>query len=132
MVVAALAVLVLGAGGCSVFCPPSGRLQDIGCGRVLLRWPACRKLEVVEHACRRDRLNHLVVRVRFRNVSADSYEASIRVGFADEQGSPEVGSHQVDRHTFLPGEGGPIEWTSRSDAVVSYVVEVSGGSPWPW
>jgi len=129
---AIVVVLLLGAGGCGVFCPPPGRLQDIGCGSVLLRWPACRKLKVVEHTCRRDRLNHLVVRVRFRNKSDAPYSGDIRVEFRDEEGRAEAGSENLDRHEFAPGTGAAIEWTSRSDAAVSYVVEVSGGSPWPW
>jgi hypothetical protein len=128
----ALVLAAMTAGGCSVFCPAPSALAKVGPGEVRLHWPACRRLELVEHSCRRDALNHLVVRVRLRNESAGPYLTSIRVEFADADGKLEEGAEREDRQEFTAGTSAPIEWSSRGDAAVSYVVHVSSGRAFPW
>ena len=87
---------------------------------------------MVAHTIRRDTLNHLVVRVQFRNMSDSPYVAVVRVEFADAKGKLEEGAKREDRQEFPPGESAPIEWTSRSDAAVSYVVDVRSGGWFPF
>jgi hypothetical protein len=129
-----IAVLLVGmtAGGCRILCPAPSPLATAGPGYVRLHWPACRTLQVAEQSCRRDELNHLVVRVRVRNVSESPYPARIRVEFADGSGKPEEGAEREDRQEFAPGTSAPIEWTSRSDSAASYVVEVRSARGFPW
>ena len=129
-----MAIVLTGvaAGGCSAFCPAPSPLAKAGPGEVRVHWPACRTLEVAAHTCRRDEANRLVVRVQLRNTSASPYLAAIRVEFADSEGRLEEGAEKEDRQEFPPGESAPIEWTSRSDAAVSYVVHVMSGSWFPW
>ena len=127
-----IAIAAVTAGGCSVFCPAPSPLARVGPGEVRLHWPACRTLTVAEQTCRRDALNHMVVRVRLRNLSTSPYLASIRVEFADEEGTTEEGSERADSQEFAPGTSAPIEWTSRSDSAVSYVVDVRSGRGFPW
>jgi hypothetical protein len=120
------------AGGCSAFCPAPSPLVKAGPGEVRIRWPACRTLQLVAHTCRRDEANRLVVRVQLRNTSEVPFPAVIRVEFADKDGKLENGAERADRQEFRPGEGPPIEWTSRSDTAMSYVVDVRSGRGFPW
>ncbi len=128
----AIVLTAAAAGGCSTFCPAPSSPAKAGPGQVRIHWPACRSLQVVAHTVRRDTMNHLVVRVQFRNTSDSPYVAAIRVEFADAHGKLEEGAKRADRQEFPPGKSAPVEWTSRSDTAVSYVVDVRSGGWFPF
>lgn len=121
-----------GAGGCAALCPEPSPRAEGPCGAVRLRWPTCRRLSVIEQTCRRDRSNHLVVRLRFRNRSAGPFDAELRVRFFDEAGQPEPPPREPDQHTFPVGESPAIEWTSDRKDAVRYRITVDDAGMLPW
>ena len=125
--VALLALVLGGAGGCALTCPEQSPLANSSGGRVWLDWPSCRRLELMSHTWRRDTRDHLVVLVRLHNRSAGRYVAAVRVEFTDGQGVAEQGGTQTEEYVLAPGESAEIEWTSYSASAAKYVVEVRSG-----
>jgi hypothetical protein len=86
---------------------------------------------VEDHAVERDDEGNLLVTVRFRNVSDETYVAKIQVRFLDEAGRFERASHDRDVHRFEPGPT-TLQWRSYTPHAGSYVIEVRSALVFQW
>jgi hypothetical protein len=111
--------------GCSL-CPEGSNLPGTGCGELRVAWPACRKLQPVEHTCRRDATGRLVVLIRIRNRSSSPYAADVMMEFR-HQDDAAGGQCLAQRHVFPPRSVSPIEWTSYSPEATTYGITIGNG-----
>ncbi len=124
-------VLAIGAGGCCLFGPGLPSLARGERGKVQMDCSSRRRLELIDHTCRRDARNHMVVSLRFRNPSDKPYHARAQVVFCNAPGALEPHADVVDEHRFPPGES-RLEWTSYRADAASYLVRLESARAFQW